>query len=191
MRKLLLLGIMALISSACSEENEGTNVLDFTSNQSIKKSRVMEPPSAKPYSNDDYEVDAQLYEVTGFDSKVSKNRRTVSLNKSAAEKYGLPAGMYIMENLLLKKVVQLNGKDFFDEKSESCGLRPMTSSSGEIDGATSEERGYSIEYQGSAVVLKTYVRTVLGTSSGQSVGNRYYPCNPSEVKWKYWLADKF
>ena len=190
MRKLFLLGIMALILSACSEENEETQFTNFTANHGVKKSCKMKSQSARSSYSDEYEVDAQLYEVTGFDSKVSKNRRTVSLSESAAEKYGLHAGLYIMENQLLRKVVQLNGKDFFDETSDSCGLRPITSSYGEIDGAASEERGYSVEYHGTSVVLKTYVRTVLSSSSGQSV-NRYYPCNPNEVKWKYWLADKF
>lgn len=132
-------------------------------------------------------VDLEAVEVVGFDKKETQKKRTVSMKAAEAAKFGLPQGVYVIETILCSKTIQLAGKDFWEDESPECGYKPTRSTSTGLDyDGVSTDRGYAPPESGTNV-LRTYVLHVTSDLYGRSY-DKYAPCTPGEIKWKYYVS---
>lgn len=132
----------------------------------------------------DYTTDGDTITVTGCDYTHRLERASVYLNSQNASKFNLPAGIYIMEYIACFKNINLGDNLFFELDSPLCGYKPsqnFTLNNSSI--SINKERGYTETYSGSGV-LETIVLHLISDTSGRSY-DRYTPCAPSGIQWKY------
>lgn len=139
-------------------------------------------------SNDEF-VDDELVVVYGSDKIETKKKGKVALNATAAAKFGLPQGIYVVEYLLCSKIINKPGYDIWSEESEKCGYKPSQDFVlGNSSIAMEKERGYEGP-ESNTNIIKTFVLHITSDLSGRRLDN-YDPCTPKEIEWKYSITPR-
>lgn len=196
-KKLFVLCLGTALISSCSNDS---NVIDVTENQIINKvdtiinyNDMFVFPSNKmktraAFAKEDT-VEAEIVETIGCDDKKFQRRRNIRIDKPTAIILGIPRGVYVVEDLLCSKYINLDGKDFWEEESLECGYKPLPSTNGGTFESMSSERGYA-EPESNTNTLQTYVVHFICNISGVSFNNVYSPCPPEKLKWKYSVSSQ-
>lgn len=196
-KKIMLVFMIAFTAVSCGNDLEDVNLQRRSSTELSKDGSIVEyedlfstrtkTAKVKTRANDEKIVEDELVVTYGTDKTESVKKTKIALNTSAAAKFGLAKGIYIVEYLLCYKNVYKPGYDIWSEKSENCGYIP---SQDFVLGNTSilatKERGYE-EPASNTKELKTFVYHVISNSYGQRV-DRYDPCAPKDIEWKYFIS---
>lgn len=123
--------------------------------------------------------------VYGYNHTRSLGTRTVSLNSSNAAKFGLAAGVYLMEYLDCTKEINVGNNLYFYCDSPNCGYKPGQNFSLDNTNISYEkDRGWGETDSSSSGSLHSIVLHLISNIYGIRY-DRYSPCSPSNMEWKY------
>lgn len=199
-RKLVSLCIATLIMVSCSND-----MTDFYSQENANKGNIEEGYVVSyddmfvPYtvtarsntrSSNDVIIDDELIVAHGADRTESKKKAKLSLNSTAAAKFDLPQGIYVVEYLLCYKTAYKPGYDIWYEDSENCGYKPSQDFElGNSSISMTKERGYKMP-ESNGKELMTFVIHVISDLSGRKL-DKYDPCAPNDIEWVYSISQQF
>jgi hypothetical protein len=144
-------------------------------------------PSPMTRSTEEQIVETTPITTFGYDQIISKDKRKVFFNYGTASKLGIAPGIYLVENLLCIKKINIKGYDFWEEDSPKCGYKPIKSEKTGVDtDAMSKERGYAEPISGTNSI-KTYVIHIICDISGRKY-DKYDPCPPEKIQWDYSIS---
>lgn len=198
MKKLLIWTVLSAGLFSCSDDD--SQDLSLFRNKIVENNQVLEfydyndlftAPSTKNLKvreSKDIIVTTDTVVVYGCDRMVSVKKANVALNSVNALKFGLPAGIYVVEYLECYKDINIGDNLLFEMDSPKCGFKPgQDFSLGNEAISVTKERGWT-EAKGGSGVLCTYVFHIISDVYGRKY-NRYDPCAPSDIEWIYEFAE--